>query len=111
MNPIYSLFIVLLTIGVGLAYAQPLDDVNTTVLDYDGNYATIQLSWNADSTVSLYEVGCVSCIPNTSQNVFGTSVTMHEITPIPNSATVLLYIIAFDESKEIIAVKQVILDI
>ena len=111
MNLIFSVLLVFVAIGVNFAYAQSLDDVNISVLDYDNNHATIQLSWSADSTISQYEVGCVSCIPNMSQNTFDNSITLHEITPLPNSTIVMLYIIAYDSEMEIIAVKQVIVDV
>ena len=55
----------LIVFGMGLAYAEPLGDIQTTVLDYSNSTATVQITWNEDSSASSYQVGCVSCFPNT----------------------------------------------
>ena len=97
--------------GTSYVFAEPLDDVQTHVLDFSQGIATIQIVWSEDSTAHQYEIGCVSCIPNTSQNIVANSITLTGITPLPNSTTVMLYIIAYDKNMDIIAVQQIIVDV
>lgn len=96
--------------GVPIAYAEPLEIVNSSVIEYDGNSATVQLNWNPDKTVKKYEIGCVSCIPNFSEETTFDEITLDNIKAMSNG-NALLYVIAFDDNDEIITAKQVILEL
>ena len=101
----------LLVFGVSIAYAQPMENIQTQVLSYDGNAATIQLDWSHDKRVQNYEIGCVSCIPNVVEFSFDASFIMDGVTAFPNSSDAMLYLIAYDENNEIINAKQILVDI
>ena len=109
------LFLVIFALSIvffsGLSYAQPLESINTTVLDYDNNHATISIDWNYDQDVANYEIGCISCMPNISQFVTSEGVTLSDVTPLPNTHYALLYLIALDSNNEIITAKQIIVDL
>ena len=96
--------------GINHAYAELLE-VNATVLASDDTSATIQLTWNLDTSIAKYEVGCVSCMPSVS--IFSTSdnVMLSDVTPFPNTFKALLYVVAFDSHDEIVDAKQILLDI
>ena len=72
--------------GISFAYAEPLENVQTTVLNYDGISATILLDWSDDPVVSKYEIGCVSCIPNIVQYSIKSDFKMSDVTTFPNSS-------------------------
>ena len=98
-------------IGIaGTAYAQPLDQVNTTVLDVADSVATIQISWTHDSSVYKYEAGCVSCFPNTVESTFDDVIILKDVTALANGRA-MLYLIAYDDSGTILAAKQIMVDI
>ena len=105
------LLLPLLIFGMGLAHAEPLEDIQTSVLDYDGTYATILLDWNGDETTEKYEVGCVSCIPNIVQHTTNNGLTIDGVTAFPNTSSAMLYIISYNSNDEIISAKQVLVDI
>lgn len=94
----------------GTAYAQPLDEIDTTVLESDGSMASVQLIWNYDGAVSYYEVGCVSCAPNFSENTSDNEIILSDITSLENGLAVL-YVIAYHDDRETITVKQVMLEL
>ena len=101
----------LLAITFGMAYAEPLETVDTEiVMDGDGS-ASVKLDWNADTAVEKYEVGCVSCIPNISEFTSDDSFVLDNVTALPNSSKVMLYVIAYDSGDEIITAKQIIVNI
>jgi len=93
---------------LGTAYAQPLDDITTTVLEFEDSTASVQLTWNHDDDVSNYEIGCVSCIPNFSENTIHDEIVLQNVTSLENGLAVL-YIVAYDNNDEVISVKQVML--
>ena len=95
---------------LGPAYAQPLNDITTTVLGFTNSTASIQFTWNPDDAVSNYEIGCVSCIPNFSENTTHNEIVLQNITSLENGLAVL-YIIAYDDNDEIITAKQVALEL
>lgn len=105
------LLLPLLLFGMSLSYAQPLDDIQTFVLDYDGTYATILLDWNGDETIEKYEIGCVSCIPNIVQYTTNDDLTVDGVTAFPNNPNAMLYIISYNSNDEIINAKQILIDI
>ena len=94
--------------GTTAAYAQPLDDITTSVLEFEDSTASVQLTWNHDDSISNYEIGCVSCIPNFSENTIHDEIVLQNITSLENGLAVL-YIIAYDNNDEVISVKQVML--
>ena len=94
----------------GTAYAQPLDDINAIVLEYDDSLASVHLAWNHDDSISLYEIGCVSCIPNFSESTFNDEIVLYNITSLENGIAVL-YIIAYHDDSDMITAKQVMLEL
>ena len=101
----------LLAVTFGTVYAEPLETVDSEIIvDGDGSVA-IQLDWNSDETVEKYEIGCVSCTPNISEFTLDDWFVLDDVTAFPNSTNVMLYLIAFDSADEIIAAKQLIVDI
>lgn len=95
--------------GLGIAYAQPFEKVNADILDFDGTFATIEISWN-DNDAFYYEAGCVSCMPNLSDTTTENSIILSNITPLSDGKA-LLYVIAYDVADEIISAKQVIVQL
>jgi hypothetical protein len=110
MNKILFLIPLVLFAGMGLAYAEPLEDVKADILKSNGS-ATVQLSWNSDRDAAKYEIGCVSCNPNIAKNAVGNSYTLSNITTFPNSSFAMLYLIAYDSENVLINAKQIILDL
>ena len=110
MKLLLSLIVLLFSIVIGSAHAQqqPLDDVSAVITNTDGNIVTIQFTWNHDDTVSHYEVGCVSCIPNIKQTTIQDTITLSGVTLLEDGS-VLLYILAYDEGNIHINVKQILL--
>ena len=94
---------------IGTAYAEPLENISTKILE-SGETTSVEISWNQDEAVSSYEVGCVSCIPNFSEDTTGDKVTLNGITSLDNG-TALLYVIAYDEDKEIISAEQIVINL
>ena len=110
MNRILFLF-PLLVFCTSIAYAEPFDNIETSVLDYDDITATLQITWDQDENSQQYEVGCVSCIPNSVKTTSENSIIMSGIAPLPNSTSALLYLIAYDSNEEIISAKQVLVEL
>ena len=98
-------------IGTGLAYAEPLENIQTTVLDFTNNTATVQISWNNDADVSSYQIGCVSCFPNTVESTSENSIIISNVTPFPNGSIAMLYGLAYDFENQIIAAKQIFVNL
>ena len=109
MNAILFL-LPLFIFGIGTAYAQPLDEITTTVLEYDGSASLVNIAWNHDDAVSYYEIGCVSCIPNFSESTSDNSIVLQNITSLKNGLAVL-YVIAYHDNSEMITVKQIFVDL
>jgi hypothetical protein len=96
---------------MGMAYADPLDDVQTSVLDYTNNIATVQITWNNNEDVSSYKIGCVSCFPNTVESTSGNSITIDNVTPFPNGSIAVLYGLAYDSENNLISAKQIFINL
>ena len=96
---------------VGLTYAQPLDSIDVTVLQYENNQAILEIYWNSYENILNYEIGCVSCMPNFSHYVDANHITISDVTPLPNTHNAMLYVIALDSDDEIIAAKQIIVNL
>lgn len=105
------LVIPLFIIGIGAAYAEPLENIETSVLEYENGYAMIQLSWNNDESAKKYEVGCVSCIPNLSEFTSNSTLTVKNVASLPSSSNAILYLLAYDSNDEILKAKQIIVNI
>ena len=101
----------LIAFGMGLAYAEPFSEIETTVLDYSNSTATVQLSWNDDPSVSSYQIGCVSCFPNTVESTTENSLVIENVTPFPNGSIAVLYGIAYDIENNIVAAKQIFVNL
>ena len=97
--------------GMGFAYAEPLDNIRTEVLEFDGNSATIEISWNQEELVSEYEIGCVSCSPNISETTTEDSIILGNLTSIGENSAVLLYLIAYDSENEIVNAEQIFVEL
>ncbi len=108
------LTLLILTVGVisiNEAFAEPLENVRTFVSNYDGNSATVKISWNGDNSSRDYAVGCVSCTPNIVESTTGNSVTIYNVTPFPNGSFALLYVISYDSENNIITAKQLVVNL
>ena len=105
------LLLPLLVVGFGMAYAEPLENIQTTVLDYTNSTATVEISWNTDDSVSSYQIGCVSCFPNTVDTTSDNSVVINNVTPFPNGSLAVLYGIAYDIENNIVAAKQIFVNL
>jgi len=101
----------LLGTGIGFAYAEPLDEIRTEILNFDGSSADVQISWNQDDAVSQYEIGCVSCFPNISKVTTENNIILNEVTSIGDKSMVLLYVIAYDSDNEIFKAKQIFVEL
>ena len=91
------------------AHAQPLQEVNVDVLEFDGTFAIVEISWN-DNGASYYEAGCVSCMPNLSDATTENSLILNDVTSFAGGNT-LLYVIAYDDADEIISAKQILIQL
>ena len=106
------LFLVpLLLISVGMAYAEPLSNIQTSVLDYTNNTATVQITWDADEEASSYKIGCVSCFPNTETSVSGNNVIIGNVTSLPNNSIAMLYGLAYDLENNLFAAVQIFVNL
>ena len=92
------------------AYAQPLDDVTATILESENSGISVQLTWNHDDAISDYEIGCVSCIPNFSENTVNDEIVLQNVTSLENGLAIF-YVIAYDSNDEILVVKQLLLEL
>lgn len=102
--------ILLIFIGfISTAYAEPLEEINTEILEYLDSSVTVNISWNVDESVFRYEVGCVSCIPNMNEYTKENAITLHNITTLDDGRAIL-YIIAYDDSGQIISGKQIMVE-
>lgn len=108
MNSRFFLLAITLVSTFGVAYAQPLQEVNTDVLEFDGSFATVNISWN-DNGAFYYEIGCVSCIPNLSGATTENSFVLNNVTPFADG-NALLYVLAYNDS-EIISAKQIMMEL
>ena len=53
MKSLALLALLVLTVGIistNQAFAEPLDSVNTSVSNYDGDSATVEITWNSDDS-------------------------------------------------------------
>ena len=106
------LFLVpLLLVSLGMAYAEPLSNVQTSVLDYTNSTATIQITWDADEEASSYKIGCVSCFPNTVTSVPENNVIIGNVTSLPNSSIAILYGLAYDLENNLLAAVQIFVNL
>ncbi|KFM14436.1 hypothetical protein AAA799D11_01796 [Marine Group I thaumarchaeote SCGC AAA799-D11] len=109
-------FLALFVLAIGVistnqVFAEPLDTVRTSVSNYNGDSATVKITWNNDSSAKNYKVGCVSCTPNVVEFTTGNSITIHNVTPFPNGSYALLYVISYDSQNNIITAKQLIVNL
>lgn len=111
MNKFLLLIPLLLSTGVSLAYADPLDEVMTEILEFNDNAATVQMSWSQDDAVFQYEIGCVSCSPNISEITTENSIILDNVTSIGDADIALLYVMAYDSNNEIIDVEQIFVEL
>lgn len=109
---LFALPVLLFSAGImQYSYAQTFDGLSANVLDYDGDSARVQLSWDLDESASKYSVGCVSCMPNTVQSTTASEIIVDDVVPFPNSSNAMLYVIAYDSEDELIKATQIILNL
>ncbi|MGH1567380.1 MAG: hypothetical protein ACRBB5_08210 [Nitrosopumilus sp.] len=101
----------LLAFAVPFANAESHDNVTTTILEFDGVSASIQMTWDSDDVPVTYEVGCVSCTPNTSELLSENTLMLEGITPFPNTSNAMLYLISYDSQNEITHATQIIVNL
>ncbi len=114
MKVIASLGLLILVASVFLgnpAFAESLDTIRTSVSNYDNNSATVKITWNHDDKATNYKIGCVSCNPNNAKFTTGDSITLNNVTQIPNGSDAMLYVITYDSENKIISAKQLIVDL
>jgi hypothetical protein len=93
------------------AFAEPLGNVRISASNYDGDSATVRITWNHDDKATNYKIGCVSCNPNTVKFTTGDSITFNNVTPFPSGSFAMLYVIAYDSQNEMISAKQLIVNL
>ena len=98
----------LFVLSAGVVYAEPLDNLQTSVLDYSNNTATVLITWDADEEASSYKIGCVSCFPNTVEPTSENNISISNVTPFPNGSMAMLYGLAYDIENNLIAAKQIL---
>jgi len=108
--PLFAIASIFLIASLNTVYAQPLDDVTATILESENSGISVQLTWNHDDAISNYEIGCVSCIPNFSENTVNDEIVLQNVTSLENGLTIF-YVIAYDSNDEILVVKQVLLEL
>ena len=62
MKSLALLTLLVLAVGVistNQAFAEPLDNVRTSVSNYDGDSATVKITWNSDDSLIWERVICV----------------------------------------------------
>ena len=114
MKVIASLGLLILVASVFLgnpAFAESLDNIRISVSNYDGNSATVKITWNHDDKATNYKIGCVSCYPNTEKFTTGDSITFNNVTSFPNNSNAMLYVITYDSENKITSAKQLIVDL
>ena len=102
------LIAIILVSFTSFAYAQPLENIQTTIIEKNENTATVKISWDHDSAAKLYKIGCVSCQPNTEKSTTVSNIILPNVTPIPNG-DIVLYLLSLDENNEIITGKQIVI--
>jgi len=101
----------LFAMSMGMAYADPFDNVQTTVMDYSNSTATVKITWVDDEQASSYQIGCVSCFPHIIESTSENSIVIGNVTSFPNSSLAMLYGLAYDLEGEIISAKQILIDL
>ena len=111
MNKSLFLIPVLLSImGISPAFAESVNDVIITVVDYDGTSATVEATWNSDD-ITTFELGCVSCMPNFSETTFTSSLSLEGVTSLPNNSNAVLYLLGFDMEGELVHAEQILINL
>ena len=105
------LILPLIAFGMGMVYAEPLEEIQTSVLEYSNNTGTVQITWNEDDSVVFYQIGCVSCFPNISESTSENGIVLENVTPFPNGSIAVLYGLAYDVENNLIAAKQIFVDL
>ena len=108
--PLFVIASIFLIASLDTVYAQPLDEVTAIMLESENSVVSVQLAWTHDDAVSDYEIGCISCIPNFSENTGADEVVLQNVTSLDNGLAIF-YIIAYDSNDEILGVKQVLLEL
>jgi len=93
------------------AFAEPLGNVRIFASNYDGDSATVKITWNHDDEAKNYTIGCVSCNPNTVKSTSSDNITFNNVSPFPNGSFAMLYLITYDSQNEIISAKQLIVNL
>jgi hypothetical protein len=94
-----------------MANAEPLENIQTSVLNYTNNTATVQITWDADDEVSSYKIGCVSCFPNTVKSISENNVIIGNVTSLPNSSIAILYGLSYDLENHLLNAVQIFVNL
>ena len=106
------LFLVpLIFLTTGMAYAEPFENLETSILEHVDDIVRVKISWDSDETVSHYKFGCVSCFPHITESTTGNIVIIGNVTSFPNNSMAMLYGIAYDFDDEIISAKQILVNL
>jgi hypothetical protein len=109
---LFGLFVLVTGIIFGnQVFAEPLDTIKTFVSNYNGDVATVKITWNQDDKAKNYTIGCVSCNPNTVKFTSSDNITFNNVTAFPNGSFAMLYVITYDSQNEMISVKQLIINL
>lgn len=92
----------------GMAYAEPFENLETSILEISDNTATLKITWDADESASHYKIGCVSCFPHITTSTTENIVIFGNVTSFPSNSMAMLYGIAYDLEDEIISAKQIL---
>lgn len=101
----------LFVFGMSYAHAQSSNNVDIVILEYDGDLATVQMTWNDDETVVKHEAGCVSCMPNVSEFTSKNSIILNDVSHFPNTSNAMLYFISYDSQDNIVHAEQIIVNL
>ena len=93
---------------IGISYAEPLEKIDTEIIDVTETTASIRIAWNHDGSVLKYDVGCVSCLPNTKQSTTSDFAVLNNVSTL-NDGTAIMYVLAYNSANEIITAKQIVL--
>jgi len=107
----FIFLIPLFAMSMGMAYAEPFDNIQTSVMEYSNNTATVKITWNYDEQASSYQIGCVSCFPHIIESTNDNSIVIGNVTSFPNNSLAMFYGIAYDLEGDILSAKQILIDL
>ena len=101
----------LIFLTTGMAYAEPFQNLETSIVEITDNTATLKITWDPDESVSYYKIGCVSCFPHITTSTTENLVVIGNVTSFPTTSMGMLYGIAYNFEEEIISAKQILVNL